>query len=345
MRRGRVLITGNLGYNGAAVVKKLNAEGYYTIGLDIHYFQHTFYKDDSTLPQEQIIKDIREVNDSDFQENLKEIDAVVHLAALSNDALGELNPQLTMDINKEASINLARLCKKNNIKKFIYSSSCSVYGIQDPNESATEDSPLNPLTTYAKAKVETEIELIKLNSPEFRVIIMRNATMHSISPKLRLDLVLNNLVSSAHIFKKVKILSDGSPWRPLLSITDFANIVSLFIENEARDIIYNIGFNEENYQVKDLGKMISQKLGLPLEINPQNTPDERSYKVNFSKLKTEFPRLKILKGVKESIAELKPYYEENNLSEEDFSGVKYFRIKTLKDLISRGIIDSELKMN
>lgn len=344
MGKGKILITGNLGYNGAAVVKKLNKEGYHTIGLDSGYFQNYFYEENSALPTEQIIKDVREITDLDFQNKLKDVTAVVHLAALSNDAMGELNPQLTMDINQEASINLAKLCQKNKVQKFIYASSCSVYGIQNPNEAATEDSPLSPLTTYAKAKVGTENELIKMNSPEFRVVMMRNATMHGISPKLRLDLVLNNLVASAHVSKKVKILSDGSPWRPLLSIKDFANIVALFLEHEAKEMIYNIGFDEENFQVKDVGEMISQELEVPLEINPNKTPDERSYRVSFSKLKNEFPHLKIQQSVKESLLELKQYYEKYGLSEEDFSGSKYFRIRTLKELISRGIVDSELKM-
>jgi len=263
---------------------------------------------------------------------------------LSNDALGELDPKLTKDINEEASINLAKLCKKNNVKKFIYASSCSVYGIQDPKESAAENSPLKPLTAYAKAKLGTEMELIKMHSPEFKVIIMRNATMHGISPKLRLDLVLNNLTACAHIFKKVKILSDGSPWRPLLSITDFANIILLFLENDPKDIIYNIGFDEENFQIKDLGQMVSKTMKVPLEINPNNTPDERSYRVTFSKLKEEFPNLKIKESAEKSIKELQKYYQKYNLSEADFSGVKYFRIRTLKDLISMGIIDSKLKI-
>lgn len=341
----KILITGNLGYNGAAVVKCLNENGYSTIGLDIHYYQNNLYKDPLCLPKEQVIKDVREINDSDFQDKLKDVDAVVHLAALSNDALGELNPQLTMAINRDASINLARLSKKYGVKRFIFASSCSVYGIQDPKEAATETSPLNPLTAYAKAKVETETELVKMHSPEFSVVIMRNATMHGISPKMRLDLVLNNLMASAHISQKVKILSDGSPWRPLLSITDFANVVSLFLEADLKDIIYNVGFDEENYQIKDLGKMISRKLGIPLEINPNNTPDERSYRVSFKKLKEEFPNLGLKQSVKESLWELKQYYERYGLSGEDFSSSKFFRIRNLKELISRGIVDSELKTN
>ena len=337
----RILITGNLGYNGLLVTKILNEKGYHTMGLDTNYYQNCFFDCKNFLPKTQILKDIRKVEERD----LGDIDAIVHLAALSNDALGELNSKFTIEINKNATIRLADLAKKKGVKKFIFASSCSVYGIHDPNLFANENSLLKPLTAYAKAKIGAENELRKLHGKSFKVIIMRNATMHGLSPKLRLDLVVNNLVAYAHIYNKVKILSDGTPWRPLISVIDFANIVSAFLENDVSDIIYNVGFNEENYQIKEIGEIISKISGAELEINPNKTPDERSFRVNFSKLKREFPDLKMKISVKDSVEELKRSYKKYNLSEENLLGEKYFRIRTLKKHIKEGKLTNNLLWN
>lgn len=337
----KILITGNLGYNGVWVTKFLNEKGYYTIGLDTHYYQSDFFDYKDFLPDSQIIKDIRKIEEKD----LENIDAIVHLAALSNDALGEIDSKFTHEINKEATVRFAKIAKKKGVKKFIYASSCSVYGIQSPNDAANEDFPLNPLTAYAKSKVESELELKKLHEKSFKVIIMRNATMHGLSPKLRLDLVVNNLVAYAHIYNKVKILSDGTPWRPLLSVVDFANAVLAFLENNVNYIIYNIGFNQENCQIKEIGEIISEITGAKLEINPNKTPDERSYKVDFSRFCNEFSDFKMEMSVRDTVGELFKAYKKYNLKEEDFLGSKYFRVRCLKELLGQGKLTKDLLWN
>lgn len=334
----KILVTGNLGYNGPLVVRTLNEKGYHTIGLDIDYYQDCFFDLDEFLPKEQIRKDIRNIEKRD----LEGINAVIHLAALSNDALGELNPKLTREINEQSTVKLAKLAKQSGVQKFIYASSCSVYGIHKEDTPASETSLIGPLTSYAKAKAEAEKELEKLHDDSFQVVIMRNATMHGMSPKLRLDLVLNNLAAYGYLYDKVKILSDGTPWRPLLSIMDFSNVVVNFLENNAKHIVYNVGFNQENYQIKELGEMIRDITGVELEINQNNTPDERSYKVDFGRLENEFPELKIKMSVKDSIKQLFDAYKKYNLKEDDLLGSKYFRIKTLKQLLEQGAVDQDL---
>jgi len=335
----RVLITGNLGYNGVWVTGALKRAGHCTIGLDCDYYEHTLFEDDDFAPDHQILKDIRVVEPAD----LDGIDVVVHLAALSNDATGELNPDLTDRINAAATVRIARLAKAEGIRKFVYASSCSIYGISDCAGAVTEEAPLAPLTAYARAKVQAEKELLRLHDDDFRVVIMRNATMHGVSPKLRLDLVLNNLAACAHLYGRVKILSDGSPWRPLLSVVDFARLVLLFLDGEVGHVVYNVGFAEENYQVRTLGEIVSGLTGAALEINPARTPDERSYRVDFTRLRAEFPGFRIEVPVGRSVAQLLGAYEQYGLTHEDFTGPRYFRIRALKDLMARGLLDENLE--
>jgi nucleoside-diphosphate-sugar epimerase len=335
----RVLITGNLGYNGVWVTNVLKRTGHQTIGFDCNYYEEGLFEDDEFAPDHQILKDLRQIAAAD----LDGIDVVVHLAALSNDATGELNPHLTRRINQEASIRLARLAKRQGVRKFLYASSCSIYGISESDSPVTEDAPVAPLTAYARAKVEAESELLRLHDETFRVVIMRNATMHGLSPKLRLDLVLNNLVASAYLEGRVRILSDGTPWRPLLSVLDFALAVLLFLDCDVKHVVYNVGFDEENYQVKALGRMISDLTGATLEINPARTPDERSYRVAFTRLQREFPEFRLQMPVRASAAGLLAAYETFGLTRADFTGPKFFRIRTLKDLIARGVLDEHLE--
>ena len=334
-----VLITGNLGYNGVWVTKTLRNAGYHTIGFDSNYYEHNFFDCTECLPDAQITKDIRRIEESD----LEGINAIVHLAALSNDATGELNPELTFKINRDATIQLARLAKKQTVRKFIFASSCSVYGISDCATCVDEESVLQPLTAYAKAKTQAESELVKLHDTSFAVVIMRNATMHGPSCKLRLDLVVNNLVAYAYIYNKVKILSDGTPWRPLLSVADFAQAVLLLLKNEANHIIYNVGANTENYQIRTLAQIVREITGAELEINKDKTPDERSYKVDFSRFENEFPDFRVKMPVRESVIELIKAYRKCGLTEGDFLGPKYFRIRTLKDLLAQGTINGNLE--
>ena len=334
----KAFVTGNLGYNGPVVVRRLRKAGIHVVGFDSEYYDAKLFPDQDFLADEQIIGDLRNIS----EKQLDGIDIVVHLAGLSNDALGELNPKLTQEINFTSSIRLARMAKAAGAKRFIFASSCSVYGIADPALYASEASPVNPLTEYAKAKVMVENELLKLRSDGFGVVNLRNATMHGAAPRMRLDLVLNNLVASAYLYNKVKILSDGTPWRPLLSVDDFAEFVCLFSGRDAGETAYNVGFTSENFRVKEIGSMISDATGAALEINPVKTPDERSYRVSFSKLEKESGRGAPLLGTKESIKRMWDAFDASHLSEEDFKSSKYFRIRKLKEHLSSGKLDGEL---
>ncbi|MCU0915747.1 MAG: SDR family oxidoreductase [Planctomycetes bacterium] len=334
----RVLITGNLGYSGVWVTHILKRAGHRTVGLDCDYYESSLYESDDFAADYQILKDLRDLEEAD----LEGIDVVVHLAALSNDAMGELNPGLTVQINKDATVRLARLARQQGVQKFVYVSLCDIYGISDSESAVTEEAPVMPLTVYAQAKVAAESELIRLHEDGFRVIIMRNATMHGVSPKLRLDLVLNNLAASACLYGQVKISGDGSCWRPLLSSVDFARAVLLFLDYDVPHLVYNVGVSKENYQVRTLGEMISTSTGARLEIDPGRRTEERSCRMDFSRFQREFPEFKIRMSARESIVGLLAAYERYGLTPEDFTGPKYFRIRALKDLITRGVLDGNL---
>jgi nucleoside-diphosphate-sugar epimerase len=218
-----------------------------------------------------------------------------------------------------------------------------VYGIADTSQYATEESPLAPLTAYARAKVAAERDIVSMGDGKFTAVSMRNATMHGVSPRMRLDLVLNNLAASAVADGTVRILSDGTPWRPMLSVDDFAAYVwALLSSPEPRERVYNVGFTAENYQVAALGRMVSDASGAGLEMNAGKTPDERSYKVSFSRAEREFG-LKPQKRVAESAAEMVRALAEAGFSRADFESSRFFRIRKIRELVKSGKLDSELR--
>ncbi|MCX6771203.1 MAG: NAD(P)-dependent oxidoreductase [Candidatus Micrarchaeota archaeon] len=334
----RILVTGNLGYNGPAVVRRLREGNAFVAGFDSNYYPDLLFSEDGFAPDEQAYGDIRQIPET----CLDGMDAVVHLAGLSNDALGEISPALTQKINFEATVRLARMAKSAGCRRFVFASSCSVYGVSDPSSFATEESGLNPLTEYAKAKVLAEKEITALAGDSFSTVNMRNATMHGSAPRIRLDLVLNNLVAGAYLFNKVKILSDGTPWRPLLSVDDFARFAGMFATRGSKEAVYNVGFDAENFRVRELGEMISDATGAALDINPSKTPDERSYRVSFSRLRAESGVGTPVLGVKESIKRMWEVFDENGLTEEDFKSSRYFRIRKLRELMAAGLLDGQL---
>ncbi len=334
-----ILITGNLGYNGCTVTRVLTAAGYRTIGTDIHLFQDRLYDDTPYQPTRQIYKDVRDIE----AEDIEAIDAIVHLAALANDPIGERYPELTFRINTEASVRLAELAKAHGVGKFIFASSTAVYGIQDPTAAADENSPVDPRTQYARSKTAAETELLKLDDETFRVIIMRNSTMHGISPKMRLDIVLNNLAAYAHVEHRVNILSDGTPWRPMISVDDFARAVQILVGAEPRHRIYNIGFDSENYRVRELGQLVAEHVQVPLDINENQTPEERSYRVNHSRFADEFPEFTPDNDVRESIRRLAATYRDCSLGAEEFKGPKFFRVRALTEAFETGRLTPELR--
>ena len=269
----KILITGHNGYIGPHLIRMLKSNGFYVVGIDTNYFDNSCNFSDFQVPDEEIIKDVRDINEND----LKNIYAVCHMAGLSNDPMGALNSKLTYDINYKASVNLAELSKKVGVEKFIFSSSCSMYGIADGNIALDEKANFAPVTAYAKSKVNTEIDVLELASNDFCVTFLRNATAYGLSPKLRLDLVVNNLVGWATVYKKIKILSDGSPWRPIVHCEDIARAFIAVVQTD-KEIInreaFNVGKNEENFQIKDIAEIVGEVIpGCKVEITGEHGAD------------------------------------------------------------------------
>lgn len=339
----RVLVSGNLGYIGSVLVPMLIDKGFDVTGYDIHYYDDScLVEQPSALAGTQIYKDIRQVTEDD----LKDIDAIVHLAALSNDPLGELDENLTESINLDATLKLARLAKSLGVKRFVYASSQSMYGIAKDGI-VKEDSPVNPLTTYAKTKWDAECQLKELADDSFTVVCFRPSTVFGASPKLRCDIVFNNLVACAYTTGKIEIKSDGSPWRPVVHIRDVSNafIAGLIAP---KDIVqgqsYNVGIQNGNYQVKDLAKA-AQKAVLRSELvfTGEHGSDARTYKVSFDKILTELKDYyKPVWDLKRGGDELVALFDRVGFTEEDFRGRKCIRLLQLRWLHGQGKLDLSL---
>lgn len=332
-----IFVTGNLGYNGCILVNEMKRRGHFVVGYDSGYFVDAgFFGMRDYLPDVQIIKDIRKISSDDLKNY--EIEKIVHLSALSNDPLGDISAGLTMEINSNSTKNLVRISKELGIRHLLYASSASVYGRLPEGKTATEMIETVPLTSYAISKKESENFLKNAEDGKFKSTIMRYSTMFGSSPQLRLDLVVNNLSASAFLYNKIKILSDGTPWRPLIHVKDYANITSTFLEDDVYGL-YNTGFDELNVQVKDIGMKIKDISGSELQINPQKTPDERSYKVDFSRISEFFdkPSVTLEGGIQELIDDFRRY----NLTKGQFEGGRFARLAFLKSLISKDMMDKE----
>lgn len=337
----RVLVTGNNGYIGPIMTNMLKRRSHAVIGLDNNFFGECDFFKPEAFPEKQIVKDIREVNRKDVEG----VDAVIHLAGLSNDPLGEINPALTDDINFHATMKLAGLAKEAGIKRFIFASSCSMYGIARTDKPLKEDGELNPVTAYAKAKANSEKHLAELADVNFHPVFMRNATVYGVSPKNRLDLVVNNLTAGAFLTGEITIMSDGTPWRPIVHIEDFSAAFIAALEAPEDKIhcqAFNVGINEENYQIKDIAEDVKKVVpGCRIRILNETGQDERTYRVDFTKIKNTLdfkPQWNVRKG----IVELYEAYKKHHLTMEDFQSSKYFRVRTLKRLLSTEKIDTNL---
>lgn len=337
----KILVTGFDGYIGAVLVEFLKKEGYEVTGLDNFYYKkNNIGSFDPHIPY--IEKDIRDINLKD----LKGIDVVVHLAGLSNDPLGEINAKVTDDINFRATIKLAKLAKKAGVKRFVFSSSCSIYGIAKSGV-VSERSKVNPLTAYAKSKIDAENELKKIADKAFCVCILRNATVYGYSPKLRTDLVVNDFAATGFSTNELRILSDGSPWRPLIDVRDLSQIFVEFIKADQGKVnakVFNVGFNENNFQVKDI-IAITKKILPSCKINftGEHGKDARSYKVNFDKFIKAFPHVTqkwpLKKSIKHLISEL-----EKKSPEQMAKKMNYFkRLYVLKNHLDQGSLTRSLR--
>ena len=337
----RVLITGHNGYIGSVLAPMVQAAGHDVVGLDTFLFeQGTFGQEGAEI--DSLRMDLRDVQVDD----LRGFDAVMHLAALSNDPLGDVNPQITFDINHLGSVRLAKLAKEAGIPRLIFASSCSLYGVAG-DEMLTEEAAFNPITPYGVSKVLFEQDVAKLADDDFSPTFLRNSTAYGVSPRLRADVVVNNLVAVAHTTGEVVIQSDGTPWRPLVHIEDIARAF-LAVLHAPRELVHNEAFNvgrsEENYRVRDLGALVEQVVpGSKVRYAEGGGPDPRCYRVDCTKLMQTLPEYRPQWTVRRGMEQLRDAFEANGLTRDELLGDKYFRIKRIRALQSEGLLDASLR--
>lgn len=338
-----ILVTGSNGYIGSLLTPLLEKEGFNVVGLDTAYFDDPECQFKKTPSLKKFIKkDVRHIT----TEDLKGIDAVCHLAALSNDPMGEVNPELTFEINLRASEKLANLAKAAGVKKFLFSSSCSVYGAIGDGQEITEETPTDPKTAYAISKVEFEKSLLKLADENFCPVILRNATAYGSSPKFRADLVMNNFAANAFSTGKIKIMSDGTPWRPIIHAEDIARIFVALLkapDTKIRGQIINCGQNEENFQVREIALAVQNALPkTKIIFASKPDKDSRTYKVNFDKLKKLLPDFQFKWDLKKAAIELCKDFETRGLPEKVLEQRHFIRLKQIQHLLNSQRVNRNL---
>jgi len=344
----RVLIAGNLGYIGPVVARHLRATwpDAELLGFDTGYFAHCLTGAAAlpeTVLEAQHFGDLRRFP----TELLRGVDAVVNLAAISNDPMGNQFEDVTLDINWRAGVALAQAAKAAGVKAFVFASSCSVYGFAEDG-ARREDSPLDPLTAYARSKVFTERDLAPLASPDFRVTCLRFATACGWSDRLRLDLVLNDFVASALATRKITILSDGTPWRPLIEVRDMAHAIEWGIQRDSANggpcVVVNAGSDGWNHQVKDLAVAVARAFpGVEVSVNPAAQPDRRSYRVDFAKFRALAPRHQPQVSLDDAIAGLKAGLEGMGFADANFRQSPLIRLQALRKLLAAGRLNENLE--
>ena len=342
----RVLITGSDGYLGALVAPYLGAHGFDVVGLDTGYYKAGWLCSDQLAGAARhgrtpatLVRDIREVD----VEDLRGFDAVVHMAELSNDPLGELTGDVTYDINHRGSVHLAECAKRAGVQRFVYMSSCSVYGAADGTVSET--SPLNPLTAYAKCKVMVERDLSAMADDNFSPTFLRNATAFGASPRMRFDIVLNNLCGLAWVERTIAMTSDGTPWRPLVHGLDIAQAIRCALDagrDTVHGLIVNVGSDENNVTVRDIASVVAAEFSdCALTFGPPSA-DQRSYRVDFSRIHSTFPQFSAQWEIAAGAAQLHRVFEAIALTGETFYGRGHTRLKQIEHLIDTGQLDSRL---
>ena len=344
--RHRILIVGNLGYIGPILVRHLKSidPSCYLIGLDTGYFAGCLIDPYVSFDQQldhQIYADVRSLDKAE----LPNVDSVIYLAAISNDPMGNVYEKPTSEINYRSAIGLANYYKSRNAKCFVFASSCSVYGAGGDTPK-TESDLLNPLTAYACSKIDAESDLREAADSQFSITCLRFATACGASPRLRLDLVLNDFVASALLKKEIEILSDGMPWRPLIDVEDMCKAISWAKDRTIEDnpfLAVNVGFDSWNYRIKELAAAVSKELkGIEVRVNQNAAPDKRSYRVDFSLYKTLAPSNQKPKSLEATISELIENIKSSGFNAEEFRKSHLIRLNTLNQLRSRNRIDESL---
>jgi nucleoside-diphosphate-sugar epimerase len=337
----RVLVTGHSGYIGTVLIPMLQERGHEVAGLDTGYFGRCLFAGE--LPVlESVTKDIRNVDADD----VTGFEAIIHLAGLSNDPLGDYRPHLTEEINEVAAIKLARLAKEAGVQRFLFASSCSNYGAGGA-DFLDEDAELNPVTPYGVSKVKVEAALHELADSGFTPTYLRASTAYGVSPLLRFDLVVNNLTAWAFTTGLVYLKSDGTPWRPVVHVEDIAlsYIAALEAPREAvHDRAFNVGTTTENYQIRELAEIVGDIVpGCRIEYAPDAGPDKRCYRVDCNRIARELHGFKPQWTARRGVEQLYEVYKQTGLTLEEFEGERYMRIAHVKKLVTDGLLDEDLR--
>lgn len=331
----RVLITGNDGYIGSVLAPMVRDAGHEVKGLDTRLFEGCSLGPEPA-ETDVLLLDVRDVEGR----HLRGFDSIIHLAGIANDPLGHLDPQRTYEVNHLASVRLGRLAKQAGVERFVFASSCSLYGAASSDDLLTETAPFNPVTPYGRSKVLAERDLSQLADDRFSPVFLRNATVYGYSPRLRLDLVVNEFVASAFARGEVFIKSDGSPWRPLVHIEDVARAALAAIEAERKAVhneAFNVGRTTENYQVRDVADFVADALPESrVTYEEGGGPDLRSYRVDFSKAEGGLPGFQPRWTVPDGIRELVDVYRRHALSQEDLSSPRFVRLRRIQMLQQEG---------
>jgi nucleoside-diphosphate-sugar epimerase len=339
----KVFLTGVDGYIGSLLAPRLMERGHDVVGLDTGFYREGWLYSDPTqvrVGPHTLWKDLRRVDAAD----LAGCDCVVHLAELSNDPLGELRPEVTSQINHAASVRLARLAKQNGVPRFVYTSSCSVYGA-GRDDMLTEESPTNPQTTYARCKVLVESDIGALADDGFSPVFLRNATAYGASPRMRFDLVLNNLAGLARTTGRITMTSDGTPWRPLVHVLDICGAIACAAEAPREAIhrqIFNVGDNGQNYRVREIAALVGDVFTGCDVVFGSDTDDRRSYRVSFDKIQAALPGFRCEWDARKGVEQLHRLFERIDLAPEQFRFRAFTRLEELKYLIRTQQLDHEL---
>ena len=338
----KVLVTGHHGYLGSVTTPFLRAAGHDVVGLDTFYFRGCDFGTSEPLGPEMTL-DVRDIRAVD----LEGFDAVVHLAALSNDPIGDLNTEWTYAINRDSTTSLACAAREAGVRRFVFASSCSMYGASGEAAVLDETAPLRPITPYAKSKAQAEEALRALARDDFTPVLMRNATVYGVSPRLRLDVVLNNLVAWAHTTGAIRMQSDGTPWRPVVHVEDVARATLTLLE-APRDAVsgeaFNIGSAAQTYRIRELAEIVHERLPECLiTFAADASPDPRSYRVDFGKFASVFPDFRYEWTAERGADELARAYESEPLAAGEVEGDRFIRLGRLGRLLRSGALDDDLR--